>query len=89
MTPGRRTGWILAGEKIPNGVSDFFSVRFQRGVSGIEELDLRIGNTALEGLGTGRQKERIVLAPHRKETRALHDGCLTEVVESMWKLSKK
>ena len=44
-------------------------MRFQREVAGIDEPDDRIGNVALERLGTGRQEERIVLSPHSQERR--------------------
>lgn len=71
----------LAGEKIPNSVSDFFSVRFQREVPGIEELDLRIGNTAHEGLGTGGRKNESFL-PHTPRKRG---RCTMDASTKLWK----
>jgi hypothetical protein len=40
-------------------------MRFQCEMAGVEEADDRTGNVPLERLGTGRQEERIVLAPDR------------------------
>src|SRR4029450_10786451 len=42
-------------------------MRFQCEMAGVEEADDSVGNVALEGFGTGRQEERIVLAPDGKE----------------------
>src|SRR5262245_35229911 len=42
-------------------------MRFQGEMAGVEEADDRIGYVPLERLGTGRQEERIVLAPNREE----------------------
>src|SRR2546425_7476087 len=36
-------------------------------MSGIEESNFRGGNIAFVGLGTSRQKERIIATPHRKQ----------------------
>jgi hypothetical protein len=44
-------------------------VGLQREVPGVEDMDLRTGKVALEGLGAGREEERIVLAPHRQKLR--------------------
>src|SRR5258708_1427106 len=44
-------------------------MRLQREVAGVEEANARTGNVAPEGLGAGRQKERIVLAPRRQQWR--------------------
>jgi hypothetical protein len=44
-------------------------MRFQREMAGVEEADNRTRIVPLESLGAGRQKERVVLAPHRQERR--------------------
>src|SRR5258708_40096500 len=44
-------------------------MRLQREMAGVEEANERTGNIAPESLGAGRQKERIVLAPHRQQWR--------------------
>jgi hypothetical protein len=57
------------GEEVAYGRRYLVGVRFQREVPSVEETNDRTGNVALERLGTGRQKERIVLAPHREDRR--------------------
>src|SRR6266851_8286205 len=44
-------------------------MRFQREVPGVEKADYCSRNVALECLRAGRQKERIVLAPHGEKRR--------------------
>src|ERR1700733_4234349 len=44
-------------------------MRLQREMAGVKKTNARAGNVAPEGLGAGRQKERIVLAPHRQQWR--------------------
>src|SRR5262245_58162406 len=48
---------------------DLDGVRLQGEMAGVEEADHGIRNIALERFGTGRQEERVVLAPHRQERR--------------------
>jgi hypothetical protein len=45
---------------------DLAGMRFQGEVAGVDEADHRARNVPLERLGGRRQKERIVLAPHRQ-----------------------
>ena len=56
-------------EKCPHRFCDFGDARLQREMAGIEEMHLGVGVVALEGLGAGRQEERIVLAPDRQQRR--------------------
>src|SRR5207248_7342269 len=42
-------------------------MRLQREMPGVEKAHERFRNIAFEGLGTGREEEGIVLAPHREE----------------------
>lgn len=49
---------------------DFGEVRLYRKMPGVQELNLGIGNIASVSLGTGRDKERVVLSPYRKQRRA-------------------
>src|ERR1700746_2639272 len=44
-------------------------MRLQREVSRVKEADYRVRHVSLEGRGSRRQEERIVLAPGRKEVR--------------------
>src|SRR5215831_5865283 len=46
-------------------------MRLEREVAGIEELNDGAGNIAPERLRTGRQKEGIVLSPHRQQVRLM------------------
>src|SRR5262249_43695975 len=56
-------------KEVPDAFCDFAGMRFQGEVSGVEEANNRVRIVALERLGTGRQKEWIVLTPHRQERR--------------------
>ena len=58
-----------ATEEVAHCCGNFRSVGLQREMSGIEEAHDRVRNVALERLGTRRQKERIVLAPHGQQWR--------------------
>src|SRR6266478_9154039 len=69
----------VAGEEFAHGCGDLFGMRLQREMAGVEEANGRTGNVAPEGFGAGRQKERIVLAPHRQERRLV---CAEVVLES-------
>jgi hypothetical protein len=40
--------WLLARQKFPHRQRDWFSVRFQREVPGIEKSDIRTRNVSLE-----------------------------------------
>src|SRR5579862_4137814 len=57
------------GQEAANFGRNLRGVGFQREMSGIEEAHARLRQVALERLGTRRQEERIVLAPHREEGR--------------------
>jgi hypothetical protein len=54
----------VAGEEFADRRGDLCGMRLQREMAGVEEANDRTGNVAFESLGTGRQEERIVLAPH-------------------------
>src|SRR5215468_4647419 len=56
-----------AYQEVANRRRDVIRMSLQREVARIEEMNLRTGNVAFEGLGTCRQEKRIVLAPHRQE----------------------
>src|SRR4030095_1861152 len=56
-------------EKLPHGESDLLDMRFKCKVSRIEQLDTRVRVVALEGLRSGRDKERIMLAPNGEQRR--------------------
>src|SRR4029453_11444280 len=60
---------MSARQEIGDGSPDFGGVGFQREMAGVEEAHRGVWNIALERFGPGRQKERIVLAPHRQERR--------------------
>ena len=60
-----------ATEKISNRAGNFLMVRFQGEVSGVEEVHFGVGVVALECLGARRQEERVILAPHGEQRRAL------------------
>src|ERR1700681_2230563 len=68
----------VAGEEFADGCGDLRGVRLQREMAGVKEADDRIGNVAPERLGAGRQKERIVLAPHREEGRLVRAEIVLE-----------
>src|SRR2546426_6964241 len=59
--------WQNTGKEFLHRASDFNRVRLEREMSGIEESNFRGGNIAFVGLGTSRQKERIIATPHRKQ----------------------
>lgn len=56
-------------EKLLDRRGDFVAVRLERKVAGINEAHVGVGDIAFECLGAGRQKERIVLAPHCQKRR--------------------
>src|SRR6516162_3442240 len=58
-------------EEIADTFGNLASMRFQREVAGVEEADNRTRVVPLERLSAGRQKKRVVLAPHRQERRLL------------------
>src|SRR5262245_18915135 len=62
-------GTNLRYEEVADRRGDLCRVRFQREVPRIEEAHDRTRKIALERLGAGRQKEWIVLAPHRQQRR--------------------
>ena len=55
-------------------------MRFQREVTGVVEVYFGVWVIALERLGPGRQKERIVLAPDREQRRPF----CAEVLLELW-----
>jgi hypothetical protein len=58
-----------SGEEVADRRRNLFGMRFQREMAGIEEANDRTGNVAFERLRSGRQEERIVLAPYREKRR--------------------
>src|SRR5215475_12112719 len=56
-----------ACEEVADHCRDFLRMSLEREVTRIEEMNLRIGNVALEGVGTCWQEEGIVLSPHCQE----------------------
>ena len=56
-------------QEIADAFGDLAGMRFQGEMAGVEEADNRTRIVPLERLGAGRQKERIVPAPHRQERR--------------------
>src|SRR6516162_3340725 len=56
-------------QEIADAFGNLASMRFQREMAGVEEADDRARIVSLERLGAGRQKERVVLAPHRQKRR--------------------
>ena len=65
---------VSAEQEVADGGRDLRSMGLQREVAGVEEAHDRVGDVALEGLGAGRQEERIVLSPHRQEAAACGSG---------------
>ena len=57
----------VGGEEDADRNRDLLDMRFQGEMAGVEEADDRTGHVPRERLGTGRQEERIVLAPNREE----------------------
>src|SRR5712691_4597856 len=57
----------LGSEEVADRNRDLLDMRFQGEMAGVEEADDRTGHVPRERLGTGRQEERIVLAPDREE----------------------
>src|SRR5262249_16884679 len=55
------------GEEVTDRTRDLLDMRFQGEMAGVEEANDCIGHVPRERLGTGRQEERIVLAPNREE----------------------
>src|SRR5467141_3395110 len=54
-------------EEVADRGRDLRRVGLEREVARVEETDSRTGNIASERLGTARQKEGIILSPHRQE----------------------
>ena len=61
---------ISAGEEVANDRCDLRATTLERKMAGIEQMDFGLRVVALEGFRASRQKERIVLAPHRKKRRS-------------------
>src|SRR5262245_36972925 len=62
---------FLAGEEVADDHCDFGSTALEREMTGVEQVDFGVRIVAFEGLRAGRQKEGVVLAPHRKKRRLL------------------
>ena len=60
---------IHLGHQSANGRCDLLDVRFEREMSGIQQLDRGIGIITAERLGAGRKKERVMLSPDGKQRR--------------------
>src|SRR5215813_12971321 len=58
-----------AAEEVAHCGRNFRGVGLQREMSGIKKAHDRTGVFSFERLGTHREDERVVLAPHRQETR--------------------
>src|SRR5262249_8877365 len=56
-------------EEVADHRRDLRGVGLEREVARVEEVDRRAGNVASERLGAARQKEGVVLSPHRQEGR--------------------
>src|SRR5215510_7114244 len=69
-----------ASEEIANDRRDLRATTLQSKMAGIEQMDFRLWVVAFERFRASRQKERIVLAPHRKKRRLL----CTKVVLEFW-----
>ena len=67
-----------ASEKIANDRRNLRATTLQRKMAGIEQMDFGLWIVAFERFRASRQKERIVLAPHRKKRRLL---CTKVVLE--------
>src|SRR6266481_7142540 len=63
-------------EEVADHCRDLRSMGLEGEVARVEEMDHRAGNIASESLGPLRQKEGIVLSPHRQEARLVR----TEVI---------
>src|ERR1700758_2656444 len=77
-SPGRSAVGRLVGKKFADCRRDLRCMGFQRKMAGVEEADYGVRDVALERLGTRRQEERIVLAPHREERRLVVAEALLE-----------
>src|SRR5262249_35382775 len=62
---GRRTKSSV--EEFPNSHGNFLTMRFESEVTNWVEVDLCLGIIPPECLGSGREKKRTVLAPHRQQ----------------------
>src|SRR5215469_9805517 len=69
----------LTAQKLANRLANFLLVGFQSEVSGVIEMDFRPRNIALKRFRAGRQEERIVLAPDRKQGWLLRAKILLEL----------
>ena len=70
----RSAGLELARQKIVDRSRDLATMRFERKVPRIEQMDFRIWDIALVGERTGRNERGIVFAPHGEQLLAC---CLT------------
>ena len=59
----------VRGEESSHRGCDFFQMRLQRKVAGIQELDSGARNVATKRFGARRDKVEIVLAPDRQQWR--------------------
>src|SRR6516225_6133713 len=65
-------------EEIADIFGNLASMRFQREVAGVEEADNRTRIVPFERLSAGRQKKRVVLAPHRQKRRLVRAEVILE-----------
>jgi hypothetical protein len=70
MTHRRIRELFYAIEEVANDRRDLRPATLEREMAGIEQTDFGLRVVALERFRAGRQKERIVLAPHGKKRRA-------------------
>src|SRR5262245_48743012 len=75
---GRRRQRQSTGKEVAHRSGNFRGVGLQREVSGIKKAYDCVWVVAFERLGTGREEERIVLAPHSQETRLMRAEILLE-----------
>src|SRR5262245_40708823 len=71
--------WLRsAGKKVAHCSGNFRGVGLQREVSGVKKAHDCVWVVAFERLGTRREEERIVLAPHGQEPRLMTAKILLE-----------
>src|SRR6516164_7925744 len=74
----RQVGLTSLFQEIADTFGNLASMRFQREVAGVEEADNRTRIVPLERLSAGRQKKRVVLAPHRQKRRLVRAEVILE-----------
>src|SRR5690349_20807370 len=74
----RRSRNVL-GQKVSDRRRDLACVGLECEVAGVEQPHLSVAVVALERLGTRREEERIVLAPHREQRRSVRTVVFVEL----------